>query len=175
MVVWVCGLSESGKTTLCNALWQLLKPCLPELVLLDGDAIRSAFGHDLGYREEDRIVQIKRIQNMAKILSDQHMIVLVAALYANRDLLSWNRENIQDYFEVYLEASLDTLRLRDTNSLYARAESGEINNVVGMDIPWHAPESPDLIINTDNFASPNELARQVIVAIPRLRSALERT
>jgi len=172
-VIWVSGLAASGKTTLCNALWLLLKPRVPELVLLDGDAIRAAFGNDLGYREEDRIVQIKRLQNVAKMLSDQGLIVLVAALYANPELLGWNRENLTEYFEVYLEASLDTLRRRDTKGLYVKAESGEIENVVGVDIVWQIPKCPDLIINTDNPASPQELARQVIADIPRLGLLLQ--
>ena len=173
MVVWVCGLSGSGKTTLCNALWQLLKPSMPQLVLLDGDAIRSAFGDGLGYREEDRVVQIKRIQNVAKMLADQGLTVIVAALYANPQLLSWNRRNLTGYFEVYLDASLDVLRRRDSKSLYTKASSGEISNVVGMDIEWHAPEHPDLVISTDDPAEPDELAQQVIAAIPSFSLVLQ--
>ena len=88
MVIWVSGLSASGKTTLCNAMWRLLKSQAPELVLLDGDVIRAVFSNDLGYREEDRVVQITRIQNLAKLLSDQGLVVLVAALYANHSLLA---------------------------------------------------------------------------------------
>ena len=75
MVIWLTGLSGSGKTTLCNSLWDLLKPDLPQLVLLDGDAIRSALGERLGYKEPDRVVQITRIQNLAKMLSDQGLVV----------------------------------------------------------------------------------------------------
>lgn len=173
MVIWVCGLSASGKTSLCNALWQLLKPQLPQLVLLDGDSVRAAFGDGLGYREEDRFTQIKRIQSIAKMLSDQDLVVLVAALYAHPDLLSWNRENINHYFEVYLKASLDTVRSRDDAGLYARAEAGEIANVVGIDIKWHAPESPDLVFNSDKPEPPEDWARQVVAAIPHLSLALE--
>lgn len=173
MVIWVSGVSGSGKTTLCNAIWRLLKERVPELVLLDGDAVRAAFGNDLGYREEDRIVQIKRLQNMAKMLSDQNLIVIVAAVYANPELLRWNRWNLSDYFELYLEASFKTVQRRDTKGLYAGAASGEITNVVGVDIPWHAPESPDLVINTDNGDGAEVLARRVIAAIPRLSRLLE--
>lgn len=168
MVIWVTGLSGSGKTTLCTKLRDLLKSTIPELVLLDGDQVRQAFGEGLGYREEDRIVQIKRIQNLALMLSNQGMVVLVAALYANPELLAWNRENLTGYFEIYLEASLEALKLRDYKGLYQGASSGTIPNVVGMDIPWHSPQSPDLTVNTDELPDPEITAQRLIAAIPRL-------
>ena len=171
MVIWVTGLSSSGKTTLCNALWERLKPERPELVLLDGDAVRMAFGGGLGHREEDRVVQITRIQNMAKMLSDQGLVVLVAALYANPELLAWNRGNIRRYFEVYLKASPETVRQRDNKDLYAKADSGDMSDVVGVDIPWHAPESPDLIIDCDAGESVDLLASRVLSLAPGLAAA----
>lgn len=175
MVIWITGLSGAGKTTLCAALYRLLKPRLPELVLLDGDAIRSAFGADLGYKEADRQVQVKRLQNLAKVLSDQGLVALVAVLYTHPVLLDWNRHNIRDYFEIYLEASLDTLRVRDSKGWYARVARGEIADVVGVDIPWHTPISPDLVINVDNPEPPEAMARRVARSVPRLACLLEQT
>ena len=175
MVIWVTGLSGSGKTTLCNELWRLLKPRMAELTILDGDSIRAAVGDGLGYREEDRFIQIKRMQMFAKMLSEQDLVVVVAALYSHPELLQWNRQNLSDYFEVHLEGSFDTVRRRDNKGLYARADSGEITNVVGVDIPWHPPESPDLVINIDNEDSPEVFARRVVAAIPRLSQALQST
>jgi len=172
MVVWVTGLSGSGKTTLCRSLYQLLKPDLPELVLLDGDILRAAFGHDLGYTEGDRVIQVRRVQGLAKALSDQGLIVFVAVLYAHPELLRWNRRHIAEYFEVYLEASLETVWQRDSKQLYARAVSGLEKNMVGIDIPWHAPESPDLVINADHPEPPEVLARRVAEAVPQLARVL---
>ena len=168
MVIWVTGLSSSGKTTLCNALWETLKPQQPGLVLLDGDAVRRAFGGGLGYREEDRVVQISRIQKIAKMLSDQGLVVLVAALYANPELLTWNRDNISQYFEVYLKASPETVRQRDNKDLYAKADSGAMSDVVGVDIPWHAPQSPDLTIECDAGEPVDLLASRVLKLVPGL-------
>ena len=168
LVIWVTGLSASGKTTLCHALWDFLKSRLPQLVLLDGDVIRTALGDNLGYREQDRVVQIKRMQSLAKMLAEQGLVVMVAALYANPELLVWNRRYLPGYFEVYLESSLDSLRSRDVKGLYAAAESGNMQHVVGVDIPWHAPESPDLIINIDDGESPEQIAMRVVAAVPRL-------
>ena len=168
MVIWVTGLSGSGKTTLCNALWELLKPKLPQLVVLDGDSVRQALGDGLGYREEDRVVQIGRLQSLARMLSQQGLVVLVAALYSSPELMAWNRQNIPHYFEIYLEASLKSLKERDYKGLYKGATKGSIPNVVGVDIPWHAPEAPDLVINTERLENPEVLGQQVVAAIPNL-------
>ena len=169
MVIWVTGLSGSGKTTLCNAVWYLIKPAISELVLLDGDVVRKAFGDGLGYREEDRVKQITRLQRIARMLSEQEFVVMVSALYAHPTLLKWNRQNFLEYFEVYLEASLDTVKRRDTKGLY----NGVTENVVGVDIPWHVPKFPNMIINMDEPDRPQVLARRLIAAVPRLARAPE--
>jgi adenylylsulfate kinase-like enzyme len=162
MVIWITGLSGSGKSTLCDALRPKLKALRPSLVTLDGDVVRAAFGDDLGFHEADRIRQIKRIQGIAKMLADQDITVLVAALYASPDLLAWNRANLRGYFEVYLAADVDFLLTRDTKKLYGRARSGEMPNVVGVDIPWHAPHNPDLCLDARLVTSPGLLADQVL-------------
>jgi len=162
VVIWITGISGAGKSTLCNEIYRQLKPGVPELVLLDGDVVRAAFGNDLGYREADRKVQIKRIQNIAKMLSDQGLVVLVAALYAHPELLAWNRRHIGDYFEVYLKASLDTVRRRDPKGLYAAAAAGTMPHVVGVDIPWHAPDSPDMVVDMNQPDSIETIAARVL-------------
>ena len=172
MVIWITGMSGSGKTTLAVALHDLLKPKRQHTVLLDGDVIRAAFGVGLGYSEPERVTQIQRIQNLAKVLADQELIVIVAALYAHKDLLNWNRQNLPGYYEVYLDASMDLLEGRDKKNLYSMAKSGETRDVVGMDIPWNAPASPDLLFNADSESSPDEMARQLIGKIPALSGVL---
>lgn len=173
MVLWVTGLSGSGKTSLCNALYELLKPSLPELALLDGDAVRSVFGQDLSYAEQDRVKQVMRLQHLAKILSDQALAVIVAVVYSRPDLLEWNRTNLHPYFEVYLKASLSAVRNRDVKGLYRKVRDGETAHVVGLDIPWHAPVSPDLVIENDNPEAPAVLAQRVAAAVPWLTCALQ--
>ena len=167
MTLWTTGLSGTGKSTLCRALWQQLKPVCPQLVTLDGDAIRDAFENDLGYAEADRMKQIKRMQRLAHLLSRQGQVVLVAALYAHPELLAWNRANLAGYFEVYLQASLPFLQTRDRKRLYREAAAGTRQHVVGMDIPWHVPSSPDLVIDAETAPSPEESARQIIAVVPQ--------
>jgi len=150
----------------------LLKPRLPELVLLDGDVVRAAFGHNLGYNENDRIMQVRRLQAMSKVLAEQGLVVIVGVLYGNEELLAWNRANLPDYFEVYLRASLDTVSARDTKSLYAQARAGQTKDVVGMDIEWHEPVASNLVLDADNPLPPADMAQRVALKVPRLLAAL---
>ena len=171
MVIWITGISGAGKTSLCNALSRRLKPRLPQLALIDGDAVRQVFGDTLGYSETNRMEQIGRVQRLAKMLSNQGLVVLVAALYSHPDLLAWNRANLADYFEVYLDASLDLVTQRDSKGLYAGAAAGTVPHVVGVDIPWHAPQAPELRLDAAAGLDPDDMALAVIRAVPLLRTA----
>lgn len=175
MVIWVTGLSGAGKTTLCAALFDRLKPIMPELVVLDGDVIRRAYGNDLTHSESDRVRQVHRLRSMAGILAEQGLVVLVGVLYAHPDLLAWNRENLPDYVEIYLDASLETVMARDDKGLYAAAKRGEMDDVVGLDIPWHAPRDPDLRLDVDAGDPPDILADKVIRTVPRFADAVRRS
>ena len=172
MIIWITGLSGAGKTTLCNALRDTLRPVLPELVILDGDDVRTAFGQDLGYHKAGRLKQLHRLQSMATVLAKQGLVVIVGVLYAHPDVLEWNRENMPDYFEIYLDASLETVKARDAKGIYAMAERGDMSDVVGIDIEWHVPKNPNLTFDADYPLPPLQLAEQVIAEIPRLKSAL---
>ncbi len=166
MIVWVAGLSGAGKTTLCEGVYGRIKPLVPEIVLLDGDSVRSAFGSDLSHSEEDRRRQIKRIQGMTKVLVDQGLIVIVAVVYSHPDIQIWNRKNLPNYFEIHLKASLETVMRRDEKGLYALAKAGRMPDVVGMDIPWYPPDAPDLVLSADDGTPTEVLQQRVIDALP---------
>ena len=168
MVIWFTGMSGAGKSTLCAALAKKVKPYIPELVILDGDIIRELFSADLTFKETDRVVQITRIQKLAKMLSDQGQLVMVAALYANPDLLRWNRENFSDYAEIYMKASMSTLRQRDSKGLYG----SNAPDVVGVDIPWQEPLEPDFTFQADNEKPADQWADELIAQIPRLSKSV---
>ena len=108
-------------------------------------------------------------------MASQEFVVLVGALYANPELLSWNRGNLPDYYEVYIDAPLWLVQERDDKGLYVKVRAGEIENVVGIDVPWHAPENPDMRIDAAMGETPAELARRVIKAVPMLDRALQGT
>ena len=171
MVIWVTGMSGAGKTTLCNAVWNLVKPSIPELVLLDGDQVRELFGADLDYSEPSRERQIARLRRLARFHALQGLIPMVAALYSRQDLLEENRRVLPGYFEVYLNAPLDLLYQRDNKGLYAGARSGKTKDVVGVDIPWHPPQNADLVFDVYEGQDVNAMARQLADRIPRFATA----
>jgi cytidine diphosphoramidate kinase len=174
MVLWLTGLSGAGKTTLCKALWALLKPGLPELVVLDGDGVRAMMGHDLGHDEASRAKQVARLRALAKFLSDQGHVVVVAAVYTRPDLTAESRKTLKGFFQVHLDTDLEAVKRRDTKGLYAAALAGREKNVVGVDIPWHPPADADLTVKSAAGEAPDAIARRVVAAVPRLARALER-
>ncbi len=173
MVIWITGISGSGKSTLSKLIYEKFKHDLPGLVLIDGDEVRELFGNSLGYKESDRYKQIERIQRIATMLDKQDLFVVVSALYAHPDLLAKNRENYSDYFEVYLDASVELVSKRDPKGLYAKAASGETQDVVGIDVAWHAPSNSNLRIRMDDNPRPEEALQDIVTAIPIFRELAE--
>jgi adenylylsulfate kinase-like enzyme len=163
-VLWLTGLSGSGKTTISNALMEIVKPILPSLVLIDGDAIRELFG-GLGFDEESRKVQIRRIQSLALFLSNQKIPCIVSALYSNPELLSWNRNNLPGYYEIYVKTPLPEVEKRDTKGFYLKARQGDLVDVVGIDIPWLEPLAPNLIVDTINN-DVDSIVMEIIHSVP---------
>lgn len=162
--IWITGISGAGKTTLAKALVDVLQGVVHP-VLIDGDQIRALYGSDLGYDEKSRRVQIGRMQRLAKWLSDQGHVVVVAALYSHPELMQWNRENLKGYFEVYLDMPLAEVRNRDSKGLYIAAFGGQVINVVGVDIEWHEPLEPDLVFRLADVDRPENMARSVLAAM----------
>ena len=148
-----------------------MKPRYPQLVMLDGDVVRQTFGNDLTHCESDRVLQVQRLRSMAKVMGDQDLIVLVAVLYSHPALLAWNRENLPGYFEVYLNSSIELVMERDDKGLYVAAAEGRMKNVVGVDIPWHEPKTPDLILEGNSGMTPDQLACTLIEAVPQFELA----
>jgi adenylylsulfate kinase-like enzyme len=167
MVLWITGLSASGKTTIGRAFLEITKDSRIPTVFLDGDSVRELFGGDLGYDENSRIIHIQRIQRLTKFLTDQSIDVVVAALYSNGELLANNRKLFGNYFEVYLKADIEFLKLRENKSLYTKSESNQIKDVVGVHIKWQEPMTPDLIIDTNILSPPIAIARDIHNAIKR--------
>lgn len=156
MVIWIIGLSGAGKSTLANQIVSDIRELGHKVILLDGDVIRALFGNDVDHSLGGRRVNAERLSSLTKFLADQEIHVVAAVLSIFPEWRSWNKENIPGYFEVYLQASLETLIQRDSKNLYARAINGEIKDVVGVDINFPEPAEPNLIINNDvegaNFA-----------------------
>ena len=153
MVIWITGISGSGKTTVATRVYEKIKQQKKETVFLDGDQFRYIMNNDLKYTLEDRDTNAIRMTRTCKILSDQEINVICGANLTSQKYRDWCRDNINNYFEVFLDAPMDVLKKRDIKGLYKRAFSGEIDNVVGVDIPFIKPKNPDLIIDNSKDLS----------------------
>ena len=172
MVIWLTGISGAGKSTIANGLLDLLKSQIPELINIDGDQVRDVFEEKLGYSENERNIHIKRIQRLCLLLDKQEQIVITSALYSNEKLLQWNRENFSEYYEIYLNASLDIVKKRDVKGLYKKYEEGKEKNIVGLDIPWNEPKNPDLEIDFSKEISIKKILHQIIDIVPKFKNTL---
>ena len=167
MVIWLIGLSGAGKTTLATCLHEALKPKRENLVLLDGDILREVWGDSLGHNIEARQRNAHRISHLCRMLDAQNIHVIAAVLSLFPDWQAWNRKNFSSYYEVFLDVPMEILRQRDTKGLYAKAFGGEIDNVVGVDIPFPPPPAPDLVL-ADADTSPEEATARLLAALPPL-------
>ena len=148
MVIWLTGLSGSGKTTLSKNIYKNLKLKNPQVVIIDNDEIRDVLGtENLGFDEQSRIIKAKKIQKLALMLSSQKLFVIVCATYTNDNISSWNKKNFHPFYEIFLSANINTVMERDPKGLYKLHKEGKMDNIVGIDVPWHQPKNPDIIIN----------------------------
>lgn len=147
MVIWLIGLSGAGKTTLANKIVADANAKAINTVLLDGDVVREVFGNDLGYTMEDRLVNAQRICRLGKFLDGQGINVVCAILSIFPETREWNRENIENYYEVFIDTPINILVDRDSKGIYGKFKRGEMSNVAGMDLKFPSPNQADLVIN----------------------------
>lgn len=167
MVIWVIGMSGAGKTAIGREVYRLLKAKRPNVVFLDGDDVRQIMGDDLGHTVEDRRANAWRISRLCRYLDGQGIDIVCAVLSIFHETQRWNRQHIPRYFEVYIRVPFETLVERDSKGLYRRAQAGEIENVVGVDIEFPPPASPDLVVDNDEpVESFVRLAERIVNAIP---------
>lgn len=150
MVVWIIGLSGAGKTTLANEVVAHVRRVQGNVVLIDGDMVREVFGNDLGHTMEDRLTNARRICQLGKLLDDQGIHVVCAILSLFPETRKWNRENLKNYYEVFIDTPMHDLVQRDSKGIYSRFNSGEIRDVAGMDIEFPRSDNADLIIDNIN-------------------------
>jgi adenylylsulfate kinase len=152
------GLPGSGKSTLANLLKERYEKEFGRFVeVLDGDEVRKGLSADLGLSKEDREEHARRVSYLAKVLSRNGVISIVALISPYKSSRERARELIgpDRFVEVYVKASLDTCQKRDPKGLYAKARRGEINNMTGVQDPYEEPQSPDITIETEKY-TPSE-------------------
>ena len=145
-------MSASGKTTIGKKIYEKLKHSDEKWIFLDGDIFRNILGEDLGHSIEDRRKNAYRISRFCEFLSSQNINVIACVLSIFHDNQKYNKENIPNYKEIYIDVKFENLLKRDNKELYKKALEGKVKNVVGVDIKFEPPKSPDLIIdnNTKN-------------------------
>lgn len=166
-VFWITGLSGAGKTTVGRELCNRLRAAGRTVLFLDGDALRSAVGEDLGHSIDDRRQSAMRNARLCCLLAEQGADVVCATISLLHEVQRWNRQNIADYREIYLNVPIVELRRRDTKELYARAQNGRVSNVVGLDLPAEIPENPDLVIDNYGTVDVNAAVDLIIAACER--------
>ncbi|MDK9717823.1 MAG: sulfate adenylyltransferase subunit CysN [Trichlorobacter sp.] len=159
-VIWLTGLSGSGKSTIANALEQRLVQLGRHTMLLDGDNIRHGLNKDLGFTEEDRIENIRRIGEVARLLTEAGLIVITAFISpyrAEREMVR-NLLPAGEFVEVYVSTSLEECERRDVKGLYKKARKGSIPNFTGISAPYEEPLSPDVTVDTSLVSADRAVA-----------------
>lgn len=168
-VIWFTGLSGSGKSTLANALEVVLHTRGLRTYVLDGDNVRHGLNKDLGFTEADRVENIRRIAEVARLMMDAGLIVMTAfiAPYARDREMARELIGIDRFFEVYVSTPLDVCEKRDVKGLYRKARKGEIPNMTGINSPYEAPEHPHYEAKAGLFtidAIVRDLAKMLLAA-----------
>ncbi|MBO8085862.1 MAG: sulfate adenylyltransferase subunit CysN [Marichromatium sp.] len=162
-VLWFTGLSGAGKSTVADLVEQRLHAMGRHTMTLDGDNVRHGLNRDLGFTAEDRVENIRRVAEVARLMVEAGLIVCVSFISPFRSERRLARERLDDgeFLEVFVDADLDTCEARDPKGLYKKARAGEIPNFTGIGSPYEPPEAPELRLDA-NGSDPETLAEQVV-------------
>jgi len=166
LAIWMCGLSGSGKSTIANAAERVLHQQGRFTVILDGDNVRTGLNSNLGFSDQDRLENIRRIAELTKILVNNGVIVFISAITPRGELRDLARGIVgeENLFEIYVKASYEACEKRDVKGLYAKAARGEIEHFTGKDGSFEPPARPDLTLDTE-FLSIEEAALELLEAV----------
>ncbi len=150
--IWFTGLSGAGKSTLANLLEQRLHADGRHTYILDGDNVRQGLNCDLGFTEADRSENIRRVAEVAKLMVDAGLVVIVSVISPYRAERDWARSRFAagEFVEVFVDTPLEECERRDAKGLYAKARRGELKNFTGIDSPYEPPLSPELRLLPDS-------------------------
>ena len=165
-VLWFTGLSGAGKSTIANLTEKRLAVLGRHTIILDGDNVRHGLNRDLGFSEADRVENIRRVAEVARLFVEAGLIVLVSFIspYRAERMLARERVESGEFIEVFVDTPVEECARRDPKGLYAKAMSGQIRNFTGVDAPYEAPQSPEIHLPTVG-TTPEELADQVVAEL----------
>jgi bifunctional enzyme CysN/CysC len=164
--VWFTGLSGSGKSTLSSLLEKRLHAEGRHTYVLDGDNVRHGLSRDLGFTEADRVENIRRVAEVAKLMVDAGLIVLVSFIspFTSERRMARSLFEEGEFVEVFVDSPLDECERRDAKGLYAKARRGELKNFTGIDSPYEPPQAPEVHLHTDR-ESPEACVDAVLRAL----------
>jgi bifunctional enzyme CysN/CysC len=167
-VLWLTGLSGAGKSTIANAVERMLNEHGCHTYLIDGDNVRGGLNRDLGFTEADRVENVRRVAEVARLFADAGLLVIVSLISPYRSDRLMARERLADgeFVEIFVDTPLDVCRQRDPKGLYAKAARGELVNFTGVDAPYEVPENPELRLATVDH-TPDALASAVVEYLRR--------
>lgn len=173
VMIWFTGLSGSGKSTIAIALERELQKCGLLCRILDGDNIRSGINNNLGFSEEDRVENIRRIAEIGKLFVDTGIITIAAFISPNNDLREMAARIIgpDDFMEIYVSTPIEECERRDVKGLYAKARRGEIKNFTGISAPFEAPAHPALSLDTSRLSLEESVAQLLQLILPKVLPA----
>jgi bifunctional enzyme CysN/CysC len=165
-VLWFTGLSGAGKSTIANLVEKRLHAMGRHSMVLDGDNVRHGLNRDLGFAEADRVENIRRVAEVAKLFVEAGLIVLVSFIspYRNERMLARDCVEDDEFLEIFVDTPVDECRRRDPKGLYQRADAGQLRNFTGVDAPYEEPLDPEIRLRTLE-ASPEVLAEMVVEAL----------
>ncbi|MGZ4199845.1 MAG: adenylyl-sulfate kinase [Thermoleophilia bacterium] len=166
-VVWLTGIPGSGKTTISDILVERLRDLGRTVECLDGDDVRRNLSPELGFSKEDRETHARRVAYVSKLLARNHVAVVVALISPYRSFREHVRSQIDDFVEVYVDASVEECIRRDPKGLYKKALAGEISDLTGLQDTYEAPETPEVWVQTEE-QTPQESADTVMDKLVRL-------
>ena len=173
-VIWFTGLSGAGKSTIAQALERELFHRAMYTYVLDGDNIRHGLNSNLGFSPEDRVENIRRVSEVAKLMADAGAVVITAFISPYRMDRRRAREialeGNAEFIEVFVDAPLEVCETRDPKNLYKKARAGEIHDFTGIDAPYEAPEDAEIVVHTDQLTIDESVATILEQLLPRLRA-----
>lgn len=169
-VIWLTGLSGSGKSSIANAMEVALHANGYRTYILDGDNVRGGLSRDLGFSDADRVENIRRITEVSRLMMDAGLIVMTAFIspFRHEREMARNLVGEEHFVEVYVSTPLEVCEERDVKGLYKKARAGQLPNMTGIDSAYEAPLSPEVIVNGCG-QSIEETAKMAISQIPMLR------
>lgn len=170
VMIWFTGLSGSGKSTIAIALERELQKRGLLCRILDGDNIRSGINNNLGFSEEDRVENIRRIAEIGKLFVDTGIITIAAFISPNNDIreMAANIIGKENFLEIFVSTPIEECERRDVKGLYVKARRGEIKNFTGISAPFEAPANPALSIDTSKLSVEESVNKLLELILPKI-------